>query len=471
MSKGKKLPDGMTALGARGVDNTSGGSSGKKPRAGSSTGMSGKAEKPDPGPKSFEKLSKVYDKRFLEMGEKIEELRSSLGGKVKATPGNQKPDTILPDSKAHVIDARVDANQKAIDSILAEIRGFRQQMVKFGGMDEALSISRKMLDEANKIKGINSRIEISSDKVREIFLELQRKRGEVDGFGERMARMEKEFSDIKAMSAGFARKSDLRKLSSTVNGRAASTGNLPDLNTPSVKTVAEGIESMKKEISGIKATISGLETPNEAVHNIESDTGKVQEELKSLSAHVSRIDDFQSAMNDRIGELEVALEDVKEPDTLSGLRKIGKSIGRFTPIKRASRGILDEKAEDQPVPEEPADQSSQVLSEESLEKEPDTSGSETPEETPEQEEVQETGPEADIPARIPDTETPATEPGSEYSLSELKRFIEEGDVMAAGIEYKRLYAIYENMPRDSPEAEKLFEELTKAFNKIKEMSK
>ena len=126
--------------------------------------LSTQVEKLDLEIKAFNELKKVYDQRFLQITEKIGELRSSLIEKEKkmgeiSTYAERaydivksvKPENLLAevkklDAKLEAVSGRVDANERVMENIMSEMKQIRKDALKFKGLDEAVVLAKELMN-------------------------------------------------------------------------------------------------------------------------------------------------------------------------------------------------------------------------------------------------------------------------------------------------------------------------------------
>jgi chromosome segregation ATPase len=193
---------------------------------------------------ALDETRKLTNDRFSAMDEKIGELRAGLIERekeietigVKATKAHDMmslvhPETIAADmgkrdAKIQGLEAKLDASRELMGSIVEDMKGFRNQLRAFSGLEQVGKMNIEMRQELSTLKSVQARIDVNASKVEKMFVDIEERYSEFAKARDVIASLSKGFNDIakefnslKVKSADFVGRAELRKLEATIEGQ------------------------------------------------------------------------------------------------------------------------------------------------------------------------------------------------------------------------------------------------------------
>jgi chromosome segregation ATPase len=163
---------------------------------------------------SFKEIRKANSERFATINEQIGEIRGqimdanrSMGVlEVKTTKAADLVESVHPDKlmiqvqrsdgKVEALRGLVESKDAMIQNILDQIKGMRNQMKVFKGIEEVLKMNEQIKTEVMNMKKISAMVERHADRIEDIFMESQKTFKE---FNELLGQVEMVKSNIKEL--------------------------------------------------------------------------------------------------------------------------------------------------------------------------------------------------------------------------------------------------------------------------------
>ena len=144
----------------------------------------------------------IFNERFSTISEQIGELRNMIVNQeqefseleVKSAKTNDimsqlEPDRILKDiskidMQIEAIKGKMDSNEAVNSMIMDEIKKQRSKMALFKGIEDTIKLNEEVREELTTIKKVESNIEMHSNKVASMFLQVQKRFNEFEKYKE-----------------------------------------------------------------------------------------------------------------------------------------------------------------------------------------------------------------------------------------------------------------------------------------------
>ena len=173
---------------------------------------------------SFKESRKSTSERFSLMNEQMGEIRGQLMDtnktigqiEVKATKAADLVESVQPDKmmislqktdgKIEGVKAALEAKDAMMRNIMEQLKGMRNQMSLFKGLEQIIKLNEEVKDEIMNAKRVVAQVERHADRVENVFIESQKSFEEFNRFA---ATLESMRADIKEVQ-GKAEKADVR---------------------------------------------------------------------------------------------------------------------------------------------------------------------------------------------------------------------------------------------------------------------
>jgi chromosome segregation ATPase len=385
----------------------------KPERPGVDDMLSSRMEKLEMEIQAFNDLKSMYDQRFLQITEKIGELRSNLiekerkineisseSEKASDIVKTVKPEQLYSEvkkegTKIDAITTRIEADKSIVDKMKADLGELREDVFKFRGLEEAVELSKDLLKKITEINKIRSVIEIDSSRVAKMFLEMEKNFAEIENFKEMVKQISdaqtevsKQMNDIAILKNTFARKGDLKKFYDLVDEKLALVKEISSVDSNTLKKFVGTMGEITRNFDEMKKKVDDKDSVSRSL----ADLGK---KITSIEKHISGIESKNQEDSMHMESLKLSLSVLEER-----LRKI-RSEGGDMPVKTISH-----------TKKKPKDRS---------------------------------------------------------RFGALNEAISSGDVYEAQGEYKKLYDFYGKMSPKNPKCGLFYKKLMDAFKKINEM--
>ncbi len=479
--------------------------------------LSTQVEKLDLEIKAFNELKKVYDQRFLQITEKIGELRSSLIEKEKkmgeiSTYAERaydivksvKPENLLAevkklDAKLEAVSGRVDANERVMENIMSEMKQIRKDALKFKGLDEAVVLAKELMKEITEIKKLKSRIDVNTDRVEKIFLEMERRYAEIEDFKERVENLSeaftslaKDLNELKVASTNFVKREDFSKFADIIDEKLSFLKSFSEIDAKSLHELLKGIGRIKKEIEVLKDSAKKQEKLEKTLRKMQSSItsfnsrikGEVSlikvrqeendESLKKLGEKIQNlkkeyhhlttsvepfsfkkdIESLKNQLSEYKKELESLKESIAEKDIESTVKSLVLTISTLkrsmASLKKQTQELKRELERKKPESEE----LKKLSSLESIVKGHDSAIREISESIMKME-------------KAPESLSKETERNTDYLFTKLYNALNSGDVVEAKKIYLKIHKIYEKLPPEDSKCDELYAKLSQAYEMIR----
>ena len=141
---------------------------------------------------SAKEIRKANAERFSTINEQIGELRGSINEtnrtvgmiEVKSTKAADLVESVQPDKlmievqkvdgKVEGLKGNLEANEEMMKNIMEQLKGMRNQMGVFRGLEQVIKMSEETKQEVMNMKRVAAMVEGHSDKVENIFAEMQK---------------------------------------------------------------------------------------------------------------------------------------------------------------------------------------------------------------------------------------------------------------------------------------------------------
>jgi chromosome segregation ATPase len=163
---------------------------------------------------SFKEGRKSTAERFSLMNEQVGEIRGQLMDtnktigqiEVKATKAADLVESVQPDKmmislqktdgKIEGVKAALEAKDAMMKNIMEQLRGMRNQMNLFKGVDQVIKLNEEVKDEIMNAKKVVAMVERHADKVENVFIESQKSFEEFNRFADNIESIKADIKDL-----------------------------------------------------------------------------------------------------------------------------------------------------------------------------------------------------------------------------------------------------------------------------------
>ncbi len=239
---------------------------------------------------ALNEVRKANAEQFTRISEQVGELRGALMDSNKAIGtievaatravdlvNSVQPDKLMievrkEDSKVEALRANIEANELMMKDIMKEIKGMREQMNFYKGLEQVAKLNDEVKQELVEIKKMEGVISKHADRVETIFIEVEKKFSDFEKFNQAVKELDRSFkkisSDFDKMRVATEEKADKKefvKLVDKFSDFEKHTSNiLKLLDQKSKNTVVELntlFDQLKTQLearSNIKFAVKGL---------------------------------------------------------------------------------------------------------------------------------------------------------------------------------------------------------------------
>ncbi len=252
--------------------------------------------------------------KIARVNEQIGELRSSIAEREKQIKDLEadaiksidlvkevKPEKLLfevskVDVKTQAIQAKLENYEKISNNIIGEIKDVKTKIKAFKGTEEVLKLNQEVKKELIDIKKIASSVDINTNKVENIFTNIQKESADLRNIKENSQKLEellgdvrKEFNDIKLKIR------ELKKIEHMLDIDAETIKRKDHINQ--ILSEKEELKKLNQEIKGIwqqmKTTELKINDKSDKIENLFLDSQqrhiKFQDKLSNFHKHCNYI--------------------------------------------------------------------------------------------------------------------------------------------------------------------------------------
>lgn len=287
-------------------------------------------------------IRKSYSEKFSMMSEQIGELRGMIldsskqiqkidveSSKAVDLVNEVQPEKFMTqlrkaESGIEAVKAAIESKEAIMKDITEELHKIRKQMSFYRGIEQVQKLNEEIKKDIFKLKKVQAEVERHSDKVESIFIDLQKKYGELDSYSAALEELEKtskeltrsfdkikfeldskaekkDYLDVKARIESFLSESRLEKVKefshNLDNFQKRSKENFDILRV--VKQRTDDLQLMF-ENAGIHQFKMELKNVEKSVDLIKVDVEKYKEVLDSIVAEQSRHQKIQILSQNQI---------------------------------------------------------------------------------------------------------------------------------------------------------------------------
>jgi len=259
-------------------------------------------------------IRKSYSEKFSMLSEQIGELRGMILDaskqiqviEVKATKTIEvvkevEPEKLLKEvrkqeQKIEAVTANLDSHQAIMNDITEELKKIRKQMEFYRGIEQVTKLHEDIMKDLINIKKVQSIVERHADKVESIFIDLQKKYGELDSYAatlEEVTKNNKEvligFDKVKIDMESKADKKIIDDLSNRVSRFIAETqvseikqvAHQVDKFSQDALVVREAMKKLHEKVNELDIVVesANLHTVKVSMTNVEKSLSLLQIEL------------------------------------------------------------------------------------------------------------------------------------------------------------------------------------------------
>jgi chromosome segregation ATPase len=224
---------------------------------------------------SFGEIRKANSERFATLNEQIGELRGQIMDvnrnmgtlEVKTTKAADLVESVHPDKlmiqvqksdgKVEALRGLIESKDAMIQNIMEQLKGMRNQMKVFKGIEEVLKLNEDVKTEVMNVKKMTALVERHADRVENIFVESQRTFKEFNDLLGQVSIMKsqlKETSDkadkLEVKGAKYIETSKFESRMSDIEKLAKRMKELSDESEKNLKGLKNGFNELKGELSG-----------------------------------------------------------------------------------------------------------------------------------------------------------------------------------------------------------------------------
>ena len=268
-------------------------------KEGEKLGEEGVEEKASPKPKQLEieiqklwaqvkvlrEVMKMNDERFQRLSENIGDIRQRHVAlekdlnqlELKAKRSIELVEAVQPqklleevkreDIKVMSVQAKTEANKKLLDHIIEKLRSIRSSIDAFKGTEAVMKLNKETMENLKNIGKIQARINQNSEKVEDIFVQVQKRYDKFLKLSDEFKALEKQFDEVMKRSNKFivktsnlVTKEELNKFRGDIESRFKS---LEDLN----KEMRVRKEEFDKIVGDISSAFERIEDLGKTLRN------------------------------------------------------------------------------------------------------------------------------------------------------------------------------------------------------------
>jgi len=224
---------------------------------------------------SFGEIRKANSERFATINEQIGELRGQIMDvnrnmgtmEVKVTKAADLVESVHPDKlmilvqksdgKVEALRGILESKDAMIQNIMEQLKGMRNQMKVFKGIEEVLKLNENVKTEVMNMKKLTALVERHSDRVENVFVESQRSfkefneligqmslvKSQIKEIGEKADKLEVKTASFIGTKQFESRMNDVEKLSKRMK-------DIADDADKSLKQLKNGFTEIKGELKG-----------------------------------------------------------------------------------------------------------------------------------------------------------------------------------------------------------------------------
>ncbi len=185
----------------------------------------------------------IFSERFSSISEQIGELRNMVVSQeqefseleVKSAKTNEvmaqlEPEKIMTeiskiDMRIEAIKGKMESNEAVNSMIMKELKDQRSRMALFKGVEDTIKLTQEVREDLTNIKKVEAAIELHSNKVEAMFIQMQERFSEFEKFKEMaedtnsaFKEQIKEFDTIKVRFADLVKTEDIKVVKEALSG-------------------------------------------------------------------------------------------------------------------------------------------------------------------------------------------------------------------------------------------------------------
>lgn len=171
--------------------------------------------------KVLREMMKMNDERFQRLSENIGDIRQRYVAlekhlnqlELKAKRSIELVEAVQPqklleevkreDVKVMSVQAKTEANKKLLDHIIEELKSIRSSIDAFKGTEAVMKLNRETMENLKNIRKIQERIHQNSEKVEDIFVQVQKRYDKFLKLSDDFRALEKQFDEVMKRSNKF----------------------------------------------------------------------------------------------------------------------------------------------------------------------------------------------------------------------------------------------------------------------------
>ncbi|MCK5629472.1 MAG: hypothetical protein KAI26_02545 [Nanoarchaeota archaeon] len=191
----------------------------------------------------------MFNERLSTISEQIGELRNMVVSQeqefseleVKSARTNEimsqlEPDKILKeiskiDMRIEAITGKIESNESVNSMIMKELKDQRSKMALFKGVEDTIKLNQEVREELTTIKKVESQVEMHSNKVESMFIQVQKRFNDFEKFKEMAENLDEaykeqiqEFDTMKVRFADLVKTEDIKVVKEELSGVMDSFG-------------------------------------------------------------------------------------------------------------------------------------------------------------------------------------------------------------------------------------------------------
>ncbi|MBR9677274.1 hypothetical protein GOV04_03970 [Candidatus Woesearchaeota archaeon] len=278
-------------------------------------------------------LRTVYSEKFSRLSEQIGELRSTLIDRereiqdleVKAIKASDLVSEVQPehlmseqkkmDAKLEALKAKIESHEQVVNTVIEELKTVRGSIKAFRGMEQVIKLNSEVQDEIKEMKKLEANIQKHSDKVEEIFVEVNKKFDEFKDYKATATEINEQFSDFTKKVLDLKVKLD----------QAVTPDKFSELREEVKHNIIENQQTLNKlkyELTHLK-----LDTPQEQLDGMKSKIDELDTKDGEMLRRINSMIKYYNSMVRQVNAVSQTTNKVKN-ELVKHSKKIADTVGQ-----------------------------------------------------------------------------------------------------------------------------------------------
>lgn len=321
---------------------------------------------------AINQMRSMFNERFSTISEQIGELRTMIVSQeqefseleIKSAKANEimtqlEPEKFLTeisktDMRIEAIKGKLESNESVSAMIMKELKDQRQKMALFKGIEDTMKLNQEVREELIGIKKIESTVDMHSNKVESMFIQVQKRFNEFEKFkslgedlNEAFQEQRQQFDTMKVRFVDLVKSEDLKgtkdELSNLMDNFEKRVVNIEKIagsieQLVTAKKFKEFKEQNIKVLKEHQRSLKGIHEVRERLDKLTEDKAEIPdiEKLKKVFAEGLAIDEMKGEMEKLKQLMTYGFKRVQEMETRMFVEK-----ETYETIRQLIRKYLD----------------------------------------------------------------------------------------------------------------------------------